>query len=111
MTRRAKQVERKLFRIEQKGRQTNKFVTSATDKEIRKDDDKTTLRGVVMQNFKYYYNIEDVYNDRVAYRPKATSAGIMATGYVSSVTVTSSVTNTDDSDGEETIGKEVPEDV
>ena len=75
-------------------------MTSATGKGIRKDDDETNLRGVEMQNFEHYCNLKD-----------ATSAGITTTGYASSVMVASSVTNTDDSDREETSGKEVPEDV
>ena len=64
-----------------------------------------------MQKVEYYYDLKDVYNGCVAYRQKATSAGITAAGYVPSVTVMSSVTNAYNSDWEEVIGKVVPEDV
>ena len=64
-----------------------------------------------MKNFEYYYNLEEVCSNCVAYRPKATSPVITATGYTPNVAVTSSKTNVHDKDGEETIDDNVPGDV
>ena len=47
-------------------------MTSATGEGIRKGNDKTTWRGVVMQNFKYCYDLKNVYNDHAVYRQKVT---------------------------------------
>ena len=51
--------------------------------------------------FEYYYDLEEVYLDRAAYVPKATSAGITASGYAQN----------DDSDDEEQNSDEVPRDI
>ena len=75
-----KQVEHKIYRIEQKWRAMHKFVTSATGEGIRAEDE-STWREKVMNNFCYYYDLEDVYLERAAYQPKATSAGITASGF------------------------------
>ena len=55
-------------------------MTSATGEGIRAEDE-STWREKVMNNFCYYYDLEDVYLERAAYQPKATSAGITASGF------------------------------
>ena len=96
MTRTANQVENKIFHIKKKWRETNLFVTSETGKVIRKGNNETTWRGVLIQNFQYYYDLEDVYNNRAAYHTKATSNCITVTGYAPSVAVALSETNAND---------------
>ena len=64
-----------------------------------------------MKIFEYYYDLEEVCGNRVAYRPKATSAGITSTGYAPNVAVASSNLNGDNEDGEKAIDDNVPEDI
>ena len=86
-------------------------MTSSTSEGIRERDDESTWREVVMENFEYYYDLKEVYSDRTAYRPKATSAGITATGYAPSVAVSSSKTNADTADDKEDTNKDVQWDI
>jgi hypothetical protein len=69
-------------------------VTSETGEGIRANDD-STWRDKVIENFFYYYDLEDVYLERAAYQPKATSAGITATGFAGSAAATSSNEDSD----------------
>ena len=52
-----------------------------------------------------------MYKDHAAYRLKATSAGIMAMGYVPSVAAASSKMTAHDKDGKEAINDNVPGDI
>ena len=83
-----KQVEHKVYRTKQKWRAVHTFMTSAAGEGIRITDN-STWRDKVMDNFTYYYDLEEVHIERTVYQPKATSAGMASTGFVTNVMETS----------------------
>ena len=52
----------------------------------------------MLYQFQHHYNLNDVYLECGAYRPKVTSTSIGSTSYASSAALTYSVYNHDDSD-------------
>ena len=105
-------VEHKIFCIETKWKETNLFVTSSTGEGIcNKSDNERTWREVVTKQCKYYYDLEDVYDNRTAYSLKAMSAGVTSMSYAPIIAAASSNSNGDDDDGKEGIDGNVSEDI
>jgi hypothetical protein len=93
-----KQVQNKIERIEQKWRESHNFVTSATGEGIRENSTDQSWEDKVKKKNLYYYDLADVFLDRAANNPKATSDQITAAGFSDSENSSTKLRDDDDDD-------------